>query len=59
MACLRGTLNRLRHPLAQELGLEASLISLVDSWRSQTAAQPTIRLDLQGDLAMLGSDLRS
>jgi signal transduction histidine kinase len=51
MACLRGTLNRLRHPLAQELGLEASLISLVDSWRSQTAAQPTIRLDLQGDLA--------
>jgi signal transduction histidine kinase len=51
MACLRGTLNRLRHPLAAELGLEASLISLVDSWRSQTAAQPTIRLDLQGDLA--------
>ena len=51
MACLRGTLNRLRHPLAQELGLEASLISLVDSWRSQTATQPTIRLDLQGDLA--------
>ncbi len=51
MACLRGTLNRLRHPLAAELGLEASLINLVDSWRSQTAPQPTIRLDLQGDLA--------
>ena len=51
MACLRGTLNRLRHPLAQELGLEASLINLVDSWRSQAATQPTIRLDLQGDLA--------
>jgi glucose-6-phosphate-specific signal transduction histidine kinase len=51
MACLRGTLNRLRHPLAQELGLEASLISLVDSWRSQAATQPTIQLDLQGDLA--------
>jgi signal transduction histidine kinase len=51
MACLRGTLNRLRHPLAAELGLEASLISLVDSWRSQTATHPTIRLDLQGDLA--------
>ena len=51
MACLRGTLNRLRHPLAHEIGLEASLISLVDSWRSQTAAQPTIRLELQGDLA--------
>jgi signal transduction histidine kinase len=51
MGCLRGTLNRLRHPLAAELGLEASLINLVDSWRSQSAAQPTIRLDLQGDLA--------
>ena len=51
MACLRGTLNRLRHPLAQELGLEASLISLVDSWRSQAATQPRIQLDLQGDLA--------
>ncbi|MBV9237830.1 MAG: histidine kinase, partial [Xanthobacteraceae bacterium] len=51
MACLRGTLNRLRHPLAQELGLEASLINLVDSWRSQSASQPTIRLDLHGDLA--------
>src|SRR6478672_3188384 len=51
MACLRGTLNRLRHPLAQELGLEASLISLVDSWRSQATTQPTIQLDLQGDLA--------
>ena len=45
MACLRGTLNRLRHPLAAELGLEASLISLVDSWRSQTrgAADDTAR----------------
>nr|WP_245476372.1 histidine kinase [Bradyrhizobium sp. Leo170] len=31
MACLRGTLNRLRHPPAEELGLEASLINLVDS----------------------------
>ena len=51
MACLRDTLNRLRHPLAQELGLEASLVSLVDSWRSQAATQPTILLDLQGDLA--------
>jgi signal transduction histidine kinase len=51
MACLRGTLNRLRHPLAQELGLEASLNSLVDSWRSQAATRPTIQLDLQGDLA--------
>ena len=51
MACLRGTLNRLRHPPAEELGLEASLISLVDSWRSQNAAQPTIQLDLKGDFA--------
>ena len=50
MACLRGTLNRLRHPPAEELGLEACLVSLVDSWRSQNATQPMIQLDLQGDL---------
>jgi signal transduction histidine kinase len=48
MTCLRGTLKRLRHPPAEELGLEASLISLVESWRSQRA--PTVQLDLQGDL---------
>ncbi|WP_407180323.1 histidine kinase [Bradyrhizobium sp. STM 3562] len=51
MASLRDTLNRLRHPPAEELGLEASLISLVDSWRSQHAARPLIQLDMQGDLA--------
>ncbi|MGY3607197.1 MULTISPECIES: histidine kinase [unclassified Bradyrhizobium] len=51
MACLRGTLNRLRHPPAEELGLEASLINLVDSWRSQNAMQPMIQLDLKGDFA--------
>jgi signal transduction histidine kinase len=51
MACLRDTLNRLRHPLAEELGLEASLVSLVDSWRSQDALRPAIQLDLHGDLA--------
>lgn len=51
MACLRGTLNRLRHPAAVELGLEASLISLVDGWRSQNATRPTVQLDMQGDLA--------
>ena len=50
MACLRGTLNRLRHPPAEELGLEAGLVSLVDRWRSQNATQPMIQLDLQGDL---------
>lgn len=51
MACLRGTLNRLRHPAAEELGLEASLIGLVDSWRSHHDARPSIQLDLKGDLA--------
>ena len=51
MACLRGTLDRLRHPPAEELGLEASLISLVDSWRSLDMKRPVIQLDLQGDLA--------
>jgi len=51
MACLRDTLNRLRHPPAEELGLEACLVSLVDSWRSKNAAQPMIQLDMQGDFA--------
>jgi signal transduction histidine kinase len=51
MASLRDTLKRLRHPPAEELGLEASLVDLVDSWRSQAATQPLIQLDLQGDLA--------
>ncbi len=51
MSCLRDTLNRLRHPPAEELGLEASLVRLVDSWRSQNAIRPMIQLDLQGDLA--------
>jgi signal transduction histidine kinase len=51
MACLRDTLNRLRHPPPEELGLEASLVSLVDSWRSQDVARPAIQLDLHGDLA--------
>src|SRR4051794_11718088 len=50
MASLRDALKRLRNPLPEELGLEASLVNLVDSWRSQSAAQPTIRLDLRGDL---------
>lgn len=50
IACLRDTLNRLRHPPAEELGLEASLVDLVDSCRSRTT-QPMIQLDLQGDLA--------
>jgi signal transduction histidine kinase len=51
MACLRDTLDRLRHPAAEELGLEVSLVSLVDSWRSLDARRPVIQLDLQGDLA--------
>ena len=51
MACLRDTLDRLRHPAAEELGLEVSLVSLVDSWRSLDARRPVIQLDMQGDLA--------
>jgi signal transduction histidine kinase len=50
MASLRDALKRLRNPLPAELGLEASLVNLVDSWRSQSAARPTIQLDLKGDL---------
>jgi len=51
MASLRDTLNRLRHPPAEELGLEACLVDLVDNWRSRNATQPMIQLDLKGDLA--------
>ncbi|GLR89935.1 sensor histidine kinase [Bradyrhizobium iriomotense] len=54
MASLRDTLKRLRNPLPDELGLEASLVNLVDSWRSQSATQPTIQLDLKGNLADIG-----
>ena len=50
MGCLRGTLNRLRHPPAEELGLEACLVDLVDVCRSRNATQPMIQLDLKGDL---------
>ncbi|QQO17354.1 histidine kinase [Bradyrhizobium diazoefficiens] len=50
MASLRDALKRLRNPLPEELGLEASLVNLVDSWRSQSAARPTIQLDVRGDL---------
>ena len=50
MASLRDALKRLRNPLPEELGLEASLGNLVASWRSQIAARPTIQLDLRGDL---------
>ncbi|CCD94004.1 putative two-component sensor histidine kinase with a Hamp domain [Bradyrhizobium sp. ORS 375] len=49
MACLRGTLSRLRRPLAEELGLEAGLVALTQNY--QHAARPAIRLDLHGDLA--------
>jgi signal transduction histidine kinase len=57
MACLRDTLDRLRHPLPEELGLEASLIGLVESWRSRSATRPMVQLDLQGDLADLRADV--
>ncbi|MCK1707773.1 MULTISPECIES: histidine kinase [unclassified Bradyrhizobium] len=49
MASLRDALKRLRNPLPEEFGLEASLVNLVDSWRSQSATQPMIQLDLRGD----------
>lgn len=50
MASLRDTLKRLRHPPAEELGFEASLIDLVENWRSQNAERPLVQLDMQGDL---------
>jgi glucose-6-phosphate-specific signal transduction histidine kinase len=51
MGCLRDTLDQLRHPPVEELGLECSLVSLVDSWRSPDARRPVIQLELQGDFA--------
>ena len=51
MASLRDTLKRLRQPPAEEAGFEASLVSLVESWRSQDAKRPMVQLKLQGDLA--------
>ncbi len=54
MGSLRDALKRLRQPLPEELGLEASLVNLVDRWRSQTTAQPLIQLDLEGDFAGIG-----
>jgi signal transduction histidine kinase len=50
MACLRDTLKRLRQPPTEELGLEASLVNLVETWRSQSTARPSVQLDLRGDL---------
>jgi len=50
MACLRDTLKRLRHPPTEELGLEASLVNLVETWRSQNPTRPSVQLDLRGDL---------
>jgi signal transduction histidine kinase len=50
MACLRDTLNRLRHPPVEELGFAASLTSLVEGWRSENASRPTVRLNVEGDL---------
>jgi len=57
MACLRDALDRLRHPPAEELGLEASLVNLVESWRSRNAMLPMVQLDLQGDLADVRGDI--
>jgi len=44
-------------PILKPLHLEASLISLVESWRSRNAARPMVQLDLQGDLADLRADV--
>jgi signal transduction histidine kinase len=51
MSCVRDTLKRLRNPADEELGLEASLVNLVESWQSQDPARPLVQLDLQGNLA--------
>lgn len=59
MGCMRDTLDRLRHPPIEELKLEASLVSLIDSWRSPNTKRLVIQLDLQGDFADVGGVVAS
>lgn len=53
MVHLRGMLLRLRPPGLDELGLVASLRSLVDSWNERNAGGPRFDLHVAGDLGGL------
>ena len=59
MTSLHGALARLRNPIAEELGLEASLVQLVAGWNALDAPRAAVRLDVDGDLAGVPDDIAS
>ncbi|MGQ7793641.1 HAMP domain-containing sensor histidine kinase [Faunimonas sp. B44] len=56
MATLRGAFARLRPPDLDELGLEASLRTMLRNWRSPGAGPTEFRLEVTGDLSALPKD---
>ena len=59
MMSLRGPLARLRNPIAEELGLEASLAQLVAGWNALDAPRAAVHLDVDCDLAGVPDDIAS
>jgi two-component system sensor histidine kinase UhpB len=59
MTSLHGALVQLRNPIAEELGLEASLVQLVAGWNALDAPRTAVRLDVEADLAGVPDDIAS
>jgi two-component system sensor histidine kinase UhpB len=59
MTSLRGTLAQLRNPIAEELGLEASLAQLVAGWNALDGPRTAVRLDFAADLGGVPDDIAS
>jgi two-component system, NarL family, sensor histidine kinase UhpB len=59
MTSLRGALAQLRNPIAEELGLEASLAQLVAGWNALDAPRAAVRLDVAVDLGGVPDDIAS
>jgi signal transduction histidine kinase len=59
MTSLRGALAQLRNPIAEELGLEASLAQLVAGWNALDAPRTAVRLDVEADLGGVPDDIAS
>jgi two-component system, NarL family, sensor histidine kinase UhpB len=59
MTSLRGALAQLRNPIAEELGLEASLAQLVAGWNALDAPRTAVRLDFAADLGGVPDDIAS
>ena len=59
MTSLRGALAQLRNPIAEELGLEASLAQLVAGWNALDGPRTAVRLDVETDLAGVPDDIAS